>query len=251
MKTKPRIIFRTILSMWIGFAAAGCVTVKSETHVFDKRNLSKPLIQKTSQNVLSPVYAPLAEWLVDRFQLVNQNGIGIDLGSGSGNLIIELAQRTPAMHWINADIEPKNFVLFFEKAKTAGVANRVSAQWADATHMPYRDNYADIVVSRGSFPFWGDLKAGFSEIQRILKPGGIAYIGRGFSENLPVEVARTIRDQQQKNKGFPKYNVDETESEITRIMNELGISSFQIHRPKPPGSEGVNYGIWVEWHKEK
>lgn len=202
------------------------------------------------RNALAPVYAPLAEWLTKRFDLASKKGIGIDLGGGKGDLIAELAQRSPQMHWIDADIDPKNFAAFFEKAKTAGVADRVSALMADAGQMPFRDQYADLIVSRGSFPFWGDLKAGLSEVNRVLKPGGIAYIGRGFSENLPVEVARQIRDKQKKNDGFPKYDVDQTEKELRRILDELGVQGYQIIRPKPPGAEGVNYGIWVEWRKE-
>ena len=225
----------------------GCQTRQT----LEPPTVDKPTAKGTTEtrNVLSPVYAPLAEWLVERFDLKEKTGIGIDLGSGTGDLIVELAQRTPGLHWINADIDPSRFGIFYEKAKAAGVSERVSAQWSDAGNMPYRDGYADIVVSRGSFPFWSDLKAGLSEVNRILKPGGIAYIGRGFSENLPVETAKAIRERQQTNNRFPRYDVDETEKELRRIMVELEIRGYEIIRPHPPGSEGVNYGIWLEWRK--
>jgi SAM-dependent methyltransferase len=123
--------------------------------------------------------------------------------------------------------------------------------FADAQALPFRDNYADVVVSRGSFPFWEDKRLGFAEVYRVLKPGGVAYIGRGFSENLPVETARTIRDRQKQGgkQGPPPYNVDETERELRSIMRSLKIKHYTIHRPQPPGSEGINYGIWIEIHK--
>ena len=88
----------------------------------------------------------------------------------------------------------------------------------------------------------------FSEIYRVLKPGTVAYIGRGFSENLPVETARKVRAQQ---RGKMKYDVEKTANELHNIMNELGIKDYHIHRPQPPGCEKVNYGIWVEFRKPK
>ena len=38
----------------------------------------------------------------------------------------------------------------------------------------------------------------FSEIYRVIKLGAVAYIGRGFSRDLPVETAKKIRLKQGK-----------------------------------------------------
>jgi ubiquinone/menaquinone biosynthesis C-methylase UbiE len=118
---------------------------------------------------------------------------------------------------------------------------------ADAHALPFRDNYADIIVSRGSFHFWKEKEQAFREIYRVLKPGAAAYIGRGFSPNLPVETARKIRSERG---GKMKYDVDKTADELRGIMNALGIAEYTIHRPKAPGGEDVNYGVWVEFHKK-
>lgn len=37
-----------------------------------------------------------------------------------------------------------------------------------------------MIVSRGSFIFWKKLPSAFTEIFRVLKPGGNAFIGGGF-----------------------------------------------------------------------
>jgi SAM-dependent methyltransferase len=211
---------------------------------------TKVQIKGQGKSALSPVYAPLADYLTERFDLGAKRGVGIDLGSGRGDLIVELAKRSPGMHWINADVNTKVFAGFFNKAASAGVAERVSAQLADAKSLPYRSNYADIVVSRGSFPFWGGLEAGLNEVNRVLKPGCPAYIGRGFSENLPVEIARSIRQRQKQNLHWPNYDVDQTAAELADIMKRMGNKNYTIHRPKTAGSQGVNYGIWLEWRKE-
>lgn len=207
-----------------------------------------------AQGVLAPVYAPLAEQIVRDFDLADKPGIGIDVGSGHGTLIIELCKRT-RMHWINADINPHVFPIFFRAAEEAGLGGRVSAVFADAQAMPFRDNFADIIVSRGVLQFWEDKQRAFSEIYRVLKPGGVAFIGRGFSDNLPVDVARKIRaaqtaPEEEKDKdSVTKYKVSDLESELRQIMKNLNIERYKMRIPKPPGSEGIKYGIWIEIHK--
>lgn len=202
---------------------------------------------RASRGTLAPVYAPLAEQIVADFNLAEKTGIGIDLGSGPGTLIVELCKRT-RLHWINADINPHFFPHFYKQAEECGLGHQVSAIFADAHFLPFRDDYADIIVSRGSFHFWKDKVQAFSEIYRVLKPGAVAYIGRGFSENLPVETAKQIRT---KRRGKMKYDVEKTADALNNIMNELEIKDYHIHRPQPPGSDEVNYGVWVEFRKPK
>jgi ubiquinone/menaquinone biosynthesis C-methylase UbiE len=196
---------------------------------------------------LSPVYGPLAEQLVKDLKLESRVGIGIDIGSGPGTLIIELCKRTSG-HWINADINPHFFPYFLQQAEKQGFDGRVSAIVADAQALPFRDNYADVIVSRGSFWLWEDKLKAFGEIWRVLKPGGVAYVGRGFSENLPTEVARSVRGGQGEG---PKYDVVRTAEELRQIMMKLKIKNYRIIRPRLDNNEGIDYGVWVEFHKEK
>lgn len=201
---------------------------------------------RVATTALAPVYAPLAEQIVSEFQLAEEEGIGIDLGSGPGILIIELCKRTRRMHWVNADINPNFFPLFFKAAEEAEVGHRVSAIFADAQAMPFQNGYADVIVSRGSFHFWEDKQIAFSEIYRVLKPGGVAFIGRGFPDSLPVETARKVRAEQGNG---PKYDVAKTAAELRGIMEALEIKEYQIRTPRSPNSEGVNYGVWLRFHK--
>ena len=198
-----------------------------------------------AEGTLAPVYAPLAEEIAEKLALAGRQGIGIDVGSGPGTLIVELCKRTE-LHWINADINPHFFPYFFAKAEKAGYGGRVSAVRADACALPFRDALADVVVSRGSFHFWPDAQKGLAEIHRVLKPGGVAYIGRGFPERLPLEVASQIRSKQ--GKGM-KYDVDETEQQLRDIMKALRIENYRIYRPRKGNAQGVNYGLWLQFRK--
>jgi len=226
---------------------SGCVTVKHIASSTNEKYTEADALGmiRSSRGTLAPVYAPLAEQIVKDFNLREKEGIGIDLGSGPGTLILELSERT-RLHWINADINPHFFPHFYKQAQQRGFGHRVSAVFADAGALPFRDNYADIIVSRGSFPFWQDKRQAFSEIYRVLKPGAVAYIGRGFSRNLPVATAKKIRGKQG---GKMKYDVDKAADELRQIMKALQIIDWKIHRPNPPSGDNVNYGIWIEFHK--
>ena len=202
-----------------------------------------------AETVLAPVYGPLAEQVVAEYGLTATEGIGIDLGSGPGHLIIELCRRTRGMRWINADINPHFFPYFREMATAAGMEHRVGAEPADAQALPFPDGYADIVVSRGSFHLWGDLDRGLAEIYRVLRPGGVALVGRGFSPNLPVETARRVREQQRQSGRLPGYDVAGVAAELARIARSLGLDDYRVRVPEPRGSEGVNYGVWLEFRR--
>ena len=125
-------------------------------------------------------------------------------------------------------------------------AHKIGFVFADAHYLPFRDNYADVIVSRGSLQFWQDREQVFAEIYRVLKPGGHAFVGRGFSGNMPLEVAKQVRMKQG---GGPKYNPADTASELEGIMKNLGISNFEIIRPRMD-QEQLNYGVWVVFSKQ-
>lgn len=200
----------------------------------------------TGKGTLNPVYSPLADQITADYTLAaKSSGIGIDIGSGPGNLILELCERTK-LHWINADINPHFFAHFYAEAEKRGFGGRVSAIFADVHHLPFKDNYADIIISRGSYHFWEDKKQAFSEIYRVLKPGGVAYIGRGFARGMSPQIARSVREKQ---KNFPYYDPLAEAEQIEMILNELEIKSFRVEHPVPPGSEGINYGVWIEIRK--
>lgn len=236
-----------LFALLLVLCGGGCVTVKHVHSPEGEKYTEDDAVRmiETSRGALSPVYAPLAEQIVADFDLREKEGIGIDLGSGPGTLILELCERT-RLHWINADINPHFFPHFYNQAQQRGFGHRISAVFADAAALPFRDNYADIIVSRGSFPFWRDKTRAFSEIYRVLKPGAVAYIGRGFSRNLPVATARKIRTKQGRKM---KYDVDKAADELRQIMEVLRIKEWKVYRPNPPGGDNVNYGLWIEFHK--
>ncbi len=224
----------------------GMVSIHADGNDTTENRAFASRFNETALTTLKPVYAPLAEHITERFNLADRAGVGIDIGGGPGDLAVELALRTPRMEWINVDINPAFSIYVTERAEKAGVKMRVSFVQADVHCMPFQDGYADVIVSRGSFQFWDDPKTAFTELYRVLKPGGTAFIGRGFSENLSVEMARRIRERQN---GGPSYDVAKTAAEFKRIMAFLCVTDYRVILPVTSGSEGVNYGIWLVFRK--
>ena len=242
---KVRTVILAAMLFPVASAEPSPVVVQAFSAMGDSGKEDASRFNVTAKTVLAPAYPYLAEQITESFGLADKRGTGIDIGGGPGNLVLELARCSPGFSWINVDINPFFASYLYEGALEKGCAERVGFLPADVHELPLRDNYADVVVSRGSLQQWRDREKAFSEIYRILKPGGRAFIGRGFSENLPLETAREVRARQG---GGPRYDPDNSARELEEMMARLGIEGFQVTRPRTD-QEQVNYGVWVVFQK--
>ena len=105
-----------------------------------------------------------------------REGICIDIGCGPGNLDIELAKRSK-FKIIGLDIDPDMKPLFEKRVREAGLQDRLSFVTGDAQELPFEDDYADVIVSRGTLTFIPDIGKCLREVDRVLKPTGVAFLG--------------------------------------------------------------------------
>lgn len=201
---------------------------------------------KTAKTVLHPAYSFLAADIVERFHLKTKHGIGIDVGGGTGDLVIQLSKLTLDFYWVSTDINPYFSKYVLNNASENNCAHQVGFMAADAHSLPFKNNFADVVVSRASLQFWKDKEKVFREILRVLKPGGKAYIGRGFAETMPLKELKELRAKQKN--GMPKYKPEELATELEGLAKKLHIMSFEILRPHLEQNE-VNYGVWIIFSK--
>jgi ubiquinone/menaquinone biosynthesis C-methylase UbiE len=134
-----------------------------------------------------------------------------------------------------------------EKAKTGfnsfELDNEAIFIKADVHALPFEDNSADFVMSRGSIWFWKEPVKGLLEIQRILKPGKTAVVGGGLGRYIP----ETMRARLQKilkqgltERNEKRPNIEEFES----MLKNSGLSDYKII------TDGVkDSGKWVEIKK--
>ena len=104
------------------------------------------------------------------------DGICIDIGCGGGHLEVELAKRSD-FTIKGLDIDPEAKPLFEKRIREAGLQDRVSFVLGDAQAMPFPADYADVMVSRGTLIFIPDIMKCLREVDRVLKPTGVAFLG--------------------------------------------------------------------------
>jgi ubiquinone/menaquinone biosynthesis C-methylase UbiE len=83
------------------------------------------------------VYACLADYLVDRFDLSQREGVGIDVGGGTGDLGVEIVKRTEKLYWINTDINSWCSRYFAQRLLEAKASHRASFVFGDAVALPF------------------------------------------------------------------------------------------------------------------
>ena len=105
-----------------------------------------------------------------------REGICIDVGCGPGHLDVELAKRS-GFKIVGLDIDADMKPLFEKRMREADLADRVSFVVGDAQEMPFPDDYADVIVSRGTLVFIPDIAKCLREAERVLKPTGVAFLG--------------------------------------------------------------------------
>ncbi|HUT89374.1 MAG TPA: class I SAM-dependent methyltransferase [Thermoguttaceae bacterium] len=105
-----------------------------------------------------------------------REGICIDVGCGTGNLDVELAKRSN-FTMIGLDIDPDMKPLFEKRIREAALEDRARFVVGDAQQLPFEDDYADVIVSRGTLTFIPDIGKCLREVDRVLKPNGVAFVG--------------------------------------------------------------------------
>ncbi|OLT10136.1 hypothetical protein BJF78_29160 [Pseudonocardia sp. CNS-139] len=100
----------------------------------------------------------------------------LEIGTGTGNLALLVARRTPDAEV--AGIDPDPLALRIARGKSARRGLEVRWDRGSATELPYPDESVDRVLSSLMFHHLGaDEKAKtLSEVHRVLKPGGRLHL---------------------------------------------------------------------------
>jgi len=136
-------------------------------------SLDDPEVARAYGRVTTMPPMRLLRWFVAH-RAVGMTGRGeaADLGCGPGQLVIELARRSPGLHVTGIDLSDEMIARGQDNARRAGVAERVSFRRGAAQQIPFPDASLDLVVSTLSLHHWSDPVAVLDEIARVLRPGG-------------------------------------------------------------------------------
>ncbi|GAB6167374.1 hypothetical protein JCM19992_33740 [Thermostilla marina] len=150
------------------------------------------------ENRLAHTYPMTAQRMLGEIGGIRQ-GVLIDVGCGTGQLAVELARRSEfTIHGL--DIDPEMQPRFEKTVRRAGLSDRICFVLGDAQQMPFPDDFADVIVSRGTLIFIPDIAKFLREVDRVLKPTGVAFVGGRYlyapqAHKISTERLRKIVEQ--------------------------------------------------------
>lgn len=99
----------------------------------------------------------------------------LDIATGTGDLAILMAE-TPAEKIVGLDISQGMLNVGIQKIKDRQLSDRIEMILGDSENLPFEDNYFDAITVAFGVRNFENLEKGFSEILRVLKPGGVFVI---------------------------------------------------------------------------
>jgi len=197
---------------------------------------AKRFDEKVKENFM-PAIASTVRQIIEDYGVLE--GVGIDVGCGTAVFAIELCRHSKL----------KIYALEKEKAiyevariniEKEGLTDKIISVLGDAHELPFDNDFADFIISRGSYHCWEDKVQVFKEIYRILKKDGIALIGGGFGRYVTdkeLNRMKSLRDRSLK-ENAKAYNSPDI---LTENIQKTKITNFRIIYDKA--------GLWAEIKK--
>lgn len=124
-----------------------------------------------ARRVLRGMYRRLA---ADVAGAAPDSGAVLDVGTGPGVLLVELATRRPDLQLAGVDSSADMIAAATRNLEPFG--ERAGARVGDVTNLPFPDRSFDLIVSSLSLHHWDHPEAAVPELARLLRPGGQVYI---------------------------------------------------------------------------
>ncbi len=118
---------------------------------------------------------------------------GVDLGCGAGfDTQIAADQGGPTGRVVGVDMTPEMLAKARRGVAELGL-DHVEVRGGIAERLPVDDGWADVAISNGVINLCADKAAVFTEIRRVLRPGGVLQFADIATGNpVPVEAMRDI-----------------------------------------------------------
>ncbi|TFF89660.1 MAG: class I SAM-dependent methyltransferase [Promethearchaeota archaeon] len=184
----------------------------------------------------TPPFMILRSKLVSRLKELESEGTILDLGCGSGNLLIKLAKKFPKSTLIGVDTSSEMLEKARKRAGRKGLNAEIELKVGAANNIPFPDNSIDIIVSSFSLHHWEDPAGCLKEVYRVLKKDGSLLIfdfrrdARRFWYGLLTFATKIVvpKALKQINEPLGSLQAGYTVVESREILTETPFKEFQV-----------------------
>lgn len=202
--------------------------LKQVRHYYDRMN---PVILKdvgkTYQSGLLVTTSKTDPYRETNLYCATQAGIHrgyrvLDAGCGVCGPSIDIAQHFEEVIIDAITLSPAQANTARELVQQAGLANRIQVHVGDFHYLPFADGVFDLVFFLESSGYSYDHQRLFSEVYRVLRPGGSLYIKEPFTKSSPLS-----NQEQQELAEFNQIYVYKTAlmSDVVRAISVAGFGN--------------------------
>lgn len=160
--------------------------------------------------LMNVCHSPIATWGFSKLSMRDNLNI-LDIGCGGGKNIATWLRKSKNSHVTGLDYSEVSVAESSKKNKWAIKRNRCEILRGNVAEMPFSDNTFDCVSAFETIYFWPGLEECFTEVNRVLKHGGIFMVCNGSDgENESDEKWVNIIE------GMSVYNEDQLHSDLEK-----------------------------------
>jgi SAM-dependent methyltransferase len=141
-------------------------------------------------------YYPYLRRYLDALPVGGRDVLEIGLGFGTVGQILAAG----GARYQGADIAAGPVAMMQDRLSWLGVQDVSSARQASALDLPWEAQRFDLVVSIGCLHHTGDLERSVTEVHRVLRPGGTAFVmlynAHSFRQLVKVQLGRLRRGEE-------------------------------------------------------
>lgn len=210
-----------------------------------KKNKRKPSIEAIDDLEVAKAFEKMTNFLpfkILRKRIISElkeyklNGLLVDIGCGSGNLIVQIAQKFKNLDLIGLDNSNHILELATQRADKNGVKERIEFKFGSVESLPFLDNSVDFIISSLSLHHWLEPIKAFKELVRVLKEDGSLLIfdfrrnSRKFFYGLLTFATTVVVPKALKkiNEPLGSLKAGYTAEEIRALLSQINIQNFKI-----------------------
>lgn len=171
-------------------------------------------------------------------QIKKHNPLGklIDVGCGTGNLIIQIARELPELDLVGIDISTEILEYAKNRALKEKLEKTIEFKTGTVEKLPFPDKTVDFIVSMFSLHHWINPTKAFEEIVRVLKDNGTGLIfdfrrdSRKLFYGFLTFITKIVAPKALKRVKEPLGSIQAsfTPEEVRNLLSQINIQNIQI-----------------------